>query len=101
MHVEVTMARAGYSVPVPSSATVAFLMVQTAAAKHAAYYVEQAAPATDKDRLAHYQKMCDSACKALAMGEIPGLDTESSGAQSVQHGFGLYASPVFSRDMTL
>lgn len=101
VHVEATLDRAGYALPIPSTATGAFRLVQSAMAQHAAYYVERVAPATDKDRVTHYQLMAESACKMLADVPLPGLDKASTGAQSVGAGFGLYASPMFSLDMDL
>lgn len=86
---------------VPSSATISFKLVQGACAKCAAALVEQVAPNSTKERVAHYVKMCDSAKAMLADGNLPDLEPNSGGAGTVRSGFEGASPPFFTRDMEL
>lgn len=98
--IELVLGAQGYGLPIPSTATGAFKLVQSACAKCAAALVEQVAPGASQDRIDHYVKMCESAKKMLADSPLPGVDKESTGSGSVGSGFS-GASPMISLDMDL
>lgn len=101
VEVDSMLEQAGYAVPIASSATGAFRLVQGACARCAAAKVEMVAPAADPARIKHYNEMCESAKAALLAGVLPGVDKDTSGSGAIGSGFGAYASPMFSRDMDL
>lgn len=91
----------GYTVPIATSATQAFKLVQAACAKCAAALVEAVAPNADPKRIDHYQRMCDSAKAMIEAGNLPGLTQDAGGFGSVRSGFSGATPAFFSREMQL
>jgi hypothetical protein len=94
IEVEDHLLKAGYPVPVPSTATYAFRFMQGAVAKGAAYFVEETAPTSNKRDTAH--AMYQSALKMIDDGELVGLDKETDQAFP-RYGFDV-ATPAFRAD---
>ena len=91
----------GYSVPIASTATAAFKLVQGACAKCAAHLVECVAPQADPKRIEHYRKMCDEAKAMIAAGDLPEVEKASGGSGAARTGYGTATPPYFTRDMEL
>lgn len=97
--VDTKLLAAGYSVPVDSSATAAFLWVRAKVAVIAADRVERIAPSSpDVD---HYQKMAEEAWAALCADDLqlPGLARDE--AESAPRWPTPSPTALFTRDMEL
>jgi hypothetical protein len=96
--IEGVLAEAGYSLPIATTATQAFQIVQAACAKCAAELVERVAPTSN--RVEHYAKMCSEAKKMLAAGKLPGVDLGTDTGQA-RYSPTEATAPIFTRDMEL
>ena len=91
----------GYDVPIASTATAAFKLVQGACAKCAAHLVECVAPQADPKRIEHYRKMCAEAKAMVAAGGLPDVPKAGGGAGDARTGYSTATPPYFTRDMEL
>lgn len=96
--IEGELVRAGYAIPIPASATVAFQIVQSACAKCAAAAIEETAPTSDDNTRKRLLAMCENAKKMIRAGELPGLDKDDDQSRPRD---GFSATPFFTRDMAL
>lgn len=96
--VEQALTEGGYALPVATTATQAYRLVQAACAKCAAAAVEAVAPNADDKKRKLAQEMCDEAKAMIAAGNLPGLDVDSAEGYPRS---GFTATSYFTRDMTL